>query len=73
MSFNFAAVSELLRCPKSQSPLAHHGNALICTDAECRLKFEIRDDIPILLLDEAEEMPEADWQAAVEDAAKTQA
>ncbi len=66
MPFNYDAVKEILRCPKSHSPLLLDGSTLVCTDAACRLKFDIRDDIPILLLDEAEELPQTDWQAVMD-------
>jgi len=44
---------EILRCPKCKGPI--HPNSdetgLICE--QCRLMYEIREDIPIMLLDEA--------------------
>lgn len=67
MSFNFDAVKDVLRCPKSHSELVHRGEALICTDPTCRLKYEIRDDIPVMLIDEAVELSEEQWSAAVAD------
>ncbi len=44
---------DILACPKCKgvSDLYDKGNGLIC-DA-CRLMYEIRDDIPIMLIDEA--------------------
>lgn len=44
---------EILVCPKCKGDLVltEKGDGLIC-DA-CRLKYEIRDDIPIMLIDEA--------------------
>ncbi|MBB2945613.1 hypothetical protein FB565_005346 [Actinoplanes lutulentus] len=47
---------EILACPDTHhSPLAYDEDAqtLTCTDQGCGLIFEVRDDIPILLLDEA--------------------
>lgn len=48
-----ADLLDILVCPKCKGPI--HLNAandgLIC-DA-CRLEYEIRDDIPIMLIDEA--------------------
>ena len=65
MPFDYNAVKDLLACPQSHSPLLLVGDSLICADENCRLKFIIRDEIPILLLDEATEMTEADWREAV--------
>lgn len=44
---------EILVCPKCKGDLTltEAGDGLIC-DA-CRLKYEIKDDIPIMLIDEA--------------------
>ena len=47
---------EILACPDTHhSPLAYDEDAqtLTCTHEACGLIFEVRDDIPILLLDEA--------------------
>jgi uncharacterized protein len=65
MPFDYNAVKDLLRCPKSHSPLVLAGDSLVCENPECRMRFEIRDEIPILLLDEATELTEAEWQAAI--------
>ena len=44
---------ELLACPKCKGDLelTQKGDGLICH--ACRLKYEIKDDIPIMLIDEA--------------------
>ncbi|MFZ1984257.1 MAG: Trm112 family protein [Desulfatitalea sp.] len=44
---------ELLVCPKCKGDirLTSGGNGLICE--ACRLVYEIRDDIPIMLIEEA--------------------
>lgn len=44
---------EILVCPRCKGELEYRRNEdeLVCH--ACRLRFEIRDDIPIMLLDEA--------------------
>lgn len=44
---------EILVCPKCKGELTYVADedALICE--ACRLRYEIRDDIPIMLIDEA--------------------
>jgi uncharacterized protein len=44
---------EILVCPKCKGPLEYreHEQLLICHS--CRLKYPVRDDIPIMLIDEA--------------------
>ena len=43
----------ILVCPKCKGPLEYREQdaALLCH--QCRLRFAVRDDIPIMLLDEA--------------------
>jgi uncharacterized protein len=52
---------EILACPKCHSPLRADdaANELVCTSAECGLAYPVRDDIPVLLIDEARD-PAAD-------------
>lgn len=44
---------EILVCPKCKGELEYRReeNELVCR--ACRLRYEIRDDIPIMLIDEA--------------------
>ena len=46
---------EILACPKCKSPLRADGSAseLVCTGSDCGLAYPVRDDIPVLLVDEA--------------------
>jgi uncharacterized protein YbaR (Trm112 family) len=45
---------DILACPDTHhAPLTHDAEAQTLTCTECGRVFEIRDDIPILLLDEA--------------------
>ena len=47
---------EILACPKCKQAvkLSDEGDAILCTT--CRLRYPIRDDIPVMLIDEAESM-----------------
>jgi len=48
---------EILACPKCKGGLllTEAGDGLICKN--CRLLYEIREDIPIMLIDEAKPLP----------------
>ena len=61
MPLSLDMLLSLLRCPKSKTPLVHDGEALVCADPICRLRFAIKEEIPIMLLDEATELPVEDW------------
>jgi uncharacterized protein len=47
---------DILACPKCKQPVKLTGDksGLICEN--CRLLYEIRDDIPIMLIDEAKQL-----------------
>lgn len=46
---------EILACPKCHAPLRADTAAdeLACTGPDCGLAYPVRDDIPVLLIDEA--------------------
>ncbi len=52
-----AELLEILACPACKGPLTvlPDHSALDCP--ACRLRFRVEDDIPIMLLDEAEPLP----------------
>ncbi len=49
---------EILACPKCKQPVEEQtrdGNEyLVCTAQDCRLAYPVRDEIPVMLIDEAE-------------------
>ena len=46
---------EILACPQCHSPLRVDDEAqeLVCTSDTCGLAYPVRDEIPVLLIDEA--------------------
>ncbi|MGI8768578.1 MAG: Trm112 family protein [Propionibacteriaceae bacterium] len=46
---------EILACPNCHGPLAvdHDRSELVCTSRGCGLAYPVRDQIPILLIDQA--------------------
>lgn len=65
MPFNFEKSRSYLVCPKCHRELVMDGDALVCTSADERLQYPILENIPRLLVDEAEELTPAAWQAAM--------
>jgi uncharacterized protein len=51
-----ARLLEILVCPLCKGPLDHHRDKgeLVCKP--CRLAYQIKDDIPIMLEDEARQL-----------------
>jgi uncharacterized protein len=46
---------QILACPHCHSSLAvdHEADELVCTGSGCGLAYPVRDQIPVLLVDEA--------------------
>ncbi len=46
---------EILRCPKCKSEvkLKKDESGLKCTNTDCKLVYPVRDEIPVMLVDEA--------------------
>jgi uncharacterized protein YbaR (Trm112 family) len=43
----------ILACPQCRQPLREEAESLRCTNPECRLRYPVRDGIPVLLVEEA--------------------
>ncbi|MGH8991454.1 MAG: Trm112 family protein [Acidimicrobiia bacterium] len=56
---------EILACPDDKGPLYYFpedtAGVLLC--AACRRRYDVRDDIPVMLIDEATVLPQADVDA----------
>ena len=46
---------EILACPKCKKPVREQDDHLVCTNPDCRLRYPIRDGIPVMLIEEAED------------------
>ncbi|KAB2845015.1 MAG: hypothetical protein F9K45_04335 [Melioribacteraceae bacterium] len=54
---------EILCCPESKADLVLDGNFLVSTDKVTRRKYKIEDDIPIMLIDESEQLDLETWKS----------
>ncbi|NNE08214.1 MAG: hypothetical protein HKN20_06590, partial [Gemmatimonadetes bacterium] len=52
---------EILACPATKEPVVLDGEFLVSTDPATRRRYRIEDDIPIMLVDESEVLPEDEW------------
>jgi uncharacterized protein YbaR (Trm112 family) len=50
---------EVLVCPACQAKVRLDGDRLACRNPSCGLRYPIRDDIPIMLINEAEKPGQA--------------
>ncbi|MAT57739.1 MAG: hypothetical protein K8F60_10325 [Melioribacteraceae bacterium] len=53
---------DILCCPESKADLVLDGDFLVSTDKETRRKYRIEDDIPIMLIDESEQLTLDEWK-----------
>lgn len=45
---------EILACPKCKASVREEGEWLICENSACRLRYPVRNGIPVMLIDEAQ-------------------
>lgn len=57
---------EILACPLLKAPIVLDGEWIVSTDAATRRRYPVKDDIPVMLVDESEEMNESDWKAVMD-------
>lgn len=48
---------DILVCPKCHGKLDYSEGKQTLTCWECRLRYEVKDDIPIMLIDQAKSVP----------------
>ena len=53
---------EILACPLSKKPVVMDENWIVSTDPETRRRYPVKDDIPVMLIEESEEMDESAWK-----------
>ena len=46
---------EILACPACKAPVRLEEERLVCTNSACGLRYPIREGIPVMLIDEAEQ------------------
>lgn len=52
---------DILCCPESKADLVLDGNTLVSVDKVTRRRYRIEDDIPIMLIDESEQLDLESW------------
>jgi uncharacterized protein len=54
---------DILCCPETKADLILDGETLVSTDKETRRRYRIEDDIPIMLVEESEQLGIDEWKA----------
>jgi hypothetical protein len=53
---------DIICCPESKADLILDGNFLVSTDRETRRRYRIENDIPVLLIEESEQLDYETWK-----------
>ncbi len=54
---------DILCCPETKADLVLDGETLVSTDRNTRRRYRIEDDIPIMLIDESEQLSMEEWKS----------
>lgn len=52
---------DILCCPETKADLVLEGNSLVSTDKNTRRRYRIEDNIPIMLIEESEQLSIEEW------------
>ena len=52
---------DILCCPETKAELVLDGETLVSTDKKTRRRYRIEDDIPVMLIDESEQLSMDEW------------
>ena len=63
MGFELDSINQHVRlvCPLTHASLVQDGDSLVACEPEHRLRYAVRDEIPVMLVDEASEVPLDEW------------
>ena len=53
---------DILCCPETKADLVLDGETLVSTDKDTRRRYRIEDDIPIMLIEESEQLSLEEWE-----------
>ena len=62
---------DILCCPDTKADLVLEGNTLVSVDKNTRRRYRIEDDIPIMLIEESEQLGLEEWTAIMNKHGKT--
>jgi uncharacterized protein len=62
---------DILCCPETKADLVLDGNTLVSVDKNTRRRYRIEDDIPIMLIEESEQLSLEEWTEIMKKHGKT--
>ena len=52
---------DILCCPETKAELVLDGETLVSTDKKTRRRYRVEDDVPVMLIDESEQLSMEEW------------
>ena len=62
---------DILCCPETKADLVLDGDFLVSTDKATRRRYRIEQDIPVMLIEESEQLDVATWESIMKKHGKT--
>ena len=62
---------DILCCPETKADLVLDGNTLVSVDKVTRRRYRIEDNIPIMLIEESDQLSIEEWSAIMKKHNKT--
>ena len=56
---------DILCCPETKADLVLDGDTLVSVDKNTRRRYRIEDNIPIMLIEESEQLSMEEWMAVM--------
>lgn len=53
---------KILCCPETKADLVLDGETLVSTDKDTRRRYKIENDIPVMLIEESEQLSPEEWK-----------
>ena len=53
---------DILACPVCKTAVVASEDLIVCCNMECRRVYEVRDDIPVMLIEESRIMDMNEWE-----------
>ena len=65
MTIDLSQYAQILVCPVCHSKFVVDGHSFVCQSPDCRLRFTVKDDIPVMLADDARLLSPEEWSAVM--------
>lgn len=62
---------DILCCPETKADLVLDGDSLVSVDKNTRRRYKIKNDIPVMLIEESEQLGLEEWKEIMQKHGKT--